>query len=116
MKDVAVTKQEITVNTDKQDVVMLSKTMENLLGLKFFISRSVPKQLKEILDYLHSIQYEIGDINYKVKELSDTQKDHIEKTEKELLANQTRIRSINNKVVEIIQIVEPIKQENESRG
>ena len=34
MKDVAVTKQEITVNMDKQDVEILSKIMENLLGLK----------------------------------------------------------------------------------
>ena len=71
--------------------------------------------MKEIIDYLHSIQYEIGDLNDKVNELSNTQKEHIEKTQKELSANQSRIKSINNKVVEIKQIVEPIKGDLESR-
>ena len=71
--------------------------------------------MKEILDYLQSIQYEIGDLNHKVKELSNTQKEHIEKTHKELSANQTRIKSINNKVVEIKHIVEPIKEDLENK-
>ena len=78
-------------------------------------SRSVPAQLKEIMSYLQSIQYVIGDLNEKVEELSTTQKEHIDKTMKELSNNQTRIRSINNKVVEIKQIIEPIKQDIESK-
>ena len=67
------------------------------------------------MSYLQSIQYVIGDLNEKVEELSTTQKEHIDKTMKELSNNQTRIRSINNKVVEIKQIIEPIKQDIESK-
>ena len=72
--------------------------------------------MKEIIDYLHSIQYEIGDLNDRVNELTNNQKEHMEKTQKGLSANQTRIRSISNKVVEIKHIVEPIKVDLESRG
>ena len=71
--------------------------------------------MKDIISYLQSIQYVIGDLNEKVEELSTTQKEHIDKTMKELSNNQTRIRSINNKVVEIKQIIEPIKQDIESK-
>ena len=67
------------------------------------------------MSYLQSIQYVIGGLNEKVEELSTTQKEHIDKTMKELSNNQTRIRSINNKVVEIKQIIEPIKQDIESK-
>ena len=67
------------------------------------------------MSYLQSIQYVIGDLNEKVEELSTTQKEHIDKTMKELSNNQTRIRSINNKVVEIKQIIEPIKQDIDSK-
>ena len=67
------------------------------------------------MSYLQSIQYVIGDLNEKVEELSTTQKEHIDKTMKQLSNNQTRIRSINNKVVEIKQIIEPIKQDIESK-
>ena len=71
--------------------------------------------MKEILDYLQSIQYEIGDLNHKVKELSNTQKEHIEKTQKELSVNQTKIKCINSKDVEIKQIVESIKDDIENK-
>ena len=69
--------------------------------------------MKAILDYLHSIQYEIGDLTHKVEELTTTQKEQIEHTNKELRSNQNRIKSINNKVVEMKKTADPLKNEIE---
>ena len=71
--------------------------------------------MREILEYLQSIRYEIGDLKKKVEELSLSQNKHIEKTEKDISINHSRIKSINNKVNEIKNTVEPFSNEFQNR-